>query len=295
MTAQAPSDFPGKRVVLTRPADRQQHLLDQLKQVNCEVLALPALTICPIVPRQCALHKHQPQDFDALVFVSRSAWQYYQQFYLRASSWSSAGAAPLLASVGRTTAEQVAHDLGISPDSILCPGPKQASDSESLWSVLEPTLKPGARVLIVRGQTGRDWLADTITEHNMSVVLLSVYRREPARWTPEQINALTRWARTAECANTGTWLITSAQGLAAIEAQFQHHALTGKPGFEPARVVVVHERLVRPVRRWLSHWAQAQGAPSDAAQKGCTRSSTPVVVAAPRDEAMLAGILGPRA
>ena len=46
-----PAGLPArKRVVLTRPAERQQHLAQKLEQAGFEVLQLPALVISPVLP-----------------------------------------------------------------------------------------------------------------------------------------------------------------------------------------------------------------------------------------------------
>ncbi len=318
-----------KRVVLTRPADRQAALANRLRHLGCEVLELPALTVSPICPvRQSAndagVADWQPSKFDVLVFVSRGAWQYYHRFYLDTSgvdflratrldgdqvSSNQHGSTqpprqiPILACVGVSTAKQIADDLDLylaaplraplrAPlPTITYPKDGLSSDSEGLWALLKPQLSPNAKTLIVRGQTGRDWLADVLTRHGMSVSCLSVYRREPAAWSEEQLTTLKAWARDAAGdvhAGVGTWLITSAEGLAAIEQQYDFYGFTGMPGFAPERVIVVHERLVAPVRRWLAHWQTPIQTPADHGQAG---AQSPVLAVAPDDEAIAVGIL----
>lgn len=296
-----------RRVVLTRPAERQQQLASQLRQAGFEVLELPALTITPITPvipvgsaklgtstgmaatgtaaaSTIALAGWQPARFDVLVFVSRGAWQNYRQFYLDPLAGGSDGcdlpwsesSRPILACVGLPTAHLIAQDLGLSLTDITYPSDGHTSDSEGLWAALKPRLLSGMKVLIVRGQTGRDWLAQTLEAHGLSVTCLSVYQREPASWTPAQVDVLNYWANTpsahpcvpsskpgtntaTDAANpivthTGTWLITSAQSLEAIAAQYDAHGLTGKAGSQPQAVVVVHQRLVPLVQAWLGKW-----------------------------------------
>ncbi|MCD8494447.1 MAG: uroporphyrinogen-III synthase [Burkholderiaceae bacterium] len=296
-----------KRVVLTRPADRQEALAKHLRQSGCEVLELPALNIAPIAPSHPSgqsvqpkqsdgqqsssdpeVANFQPSQFDVLVFVSRAAWQNYQRFYRQ--SQPTLTHHPILACVGVSTAKQIAVDLNVPLSAITYPKDGLSADSEGLWAVLEPELAPGSKILIVRGQTGRDWLLDTLIQHGMSVTCLSVYRREPAAWSDAQLTTLKQWAGDATAGSsdeqstggTGTWLITSAESLAAIEEQYQLHGLTGKPGFAPQKVVVVHERLRNPVRRWLAHWRTGV--------EGC--ESVPVLVVAPDDGAIAQGVLG---
>jgi len=324
-----------KRVVLTRPAERQRALAQRLRDVGCEVLELPALTIeavgpaqqpsalsnglsdevtapvndeqlaKPLGPDTALLHSWQPDQFDAVVWVSRGAWQHYADWYLQRPQVSllqsleqtaktattnnpeQAAREPVLACVGVATARQVADGLQLPLQAITYPDGDLSSDSEGLWAILQRKLQRGDRVLIVRGQTGRDWLADTMTDHGMNVTCLSVYQRRAAVWQPEQVQTLMHWGASGQgsgaatalgnLAGTGVWLITSAEGLAAIQAQYQQHQLMGKPGLQPQAVVVVHQRLVPLVHGWLSHWGQDE---------------LPLVVTAPEDEAIFKAIVG---
>ncbi|UOD49739.1 uroporphyrinogen-III synthase [Orrella daihaiensis] len=339
-----------KRVVLTRPTERQKSLVKNLRQQGCEVLELPALTISPRHPQhlpssatstpnhvsptrgavQEDIQNWRPEQFDALIFVSRSAWQNYCRFYLSGQFEGNSSKNPspvinavetqqpswikrvaslisarqlIVACVGVATAKQIADDLNLPLSTIVYPSEGLSADSEGLWTLLKPILGPGKKVLIVRGQTGRDWLLETLTEHGISVSCLSVYQREPACWDEDQIQVLTRWASgwnresthrftspedTDVVSNAGIWLITSAQGLAAIRSQYQLHGFLGKPGFKPERVVVIHDRLVSPVRQWLAHWEPPQRGPTDHA---LIVDQTPIVVVAPDDESIISGIL----
>jgi len=314
-------------------------------------------------PRQ--QFQQQPEHFDALVFVSRAAWQCYWKYYLRGSGLGGAQQQglqtntqlPILACVGLSTAKEIARDLQLPLEHIAYPTGDLSSDSEGLWALLRPKLEElraeywgsggygpsgaseeatntvkkypnyevgpkaneessaGANesieVLIVRGQTGRDWLADMLKDHGISVTCLSVYRRDPATWAEHQIKTLDRWAQshlqvqapiqgyaqvqvTGEeksqnpiSGSTGTWLITSAESLAAIAAEYDAHGLAGKVGYKPQAVVVVHERLVSPVQAWLGHWSVIRSPD----RSGRASDDVPVVVTAPDDEAILAAIL----
>jgi uroporphyrinogen-III synthase len=50
-------------------------------------------------------------------------------------------------------------------------------DSEALWRVLEGEEWRGARVLVVRGDGGRDWLADQLRARGADVRFVQAYRR----------------------------------------------------------------------------------------------------------------------
>jgi uroporphyrinogen-III synthase len=55
-------------------------------------------------------------------------------------------------------------------------------DSESLWDALRGDAWRGVRVLVVRGDGGRDWLAERLREAGAEVSFVQAYRRAlPAR------------------------------------------------------------------------------------------------------------------
>jgi uroporphyrinogen-III synthase len=234
------------RVVLTRPAPRQVALKDALEAAGIEVLALPALEI---VAFDNASPLPKPCEFDVAVFVSRTAWQIFWQA-LRAQDPSFKWPVSCqLASVGATTAKAIEHDLQQTPErgefSVLTPAADTTQDSESLWLKLGQALRPGAKVLLVRGEAGRDWLAQTLAAHGFVTHIYENYRREPAQWSASAIATLRQWQAFG---TLGTWLFTSAQGLSAIQAQWVAHDMGNA---RPESAVVIHPRLQALVGLWL--------------------------------------------
>jgi uroporphyrinogen-III synthase len=72
---------------------------------------------------------------------------------------------------------------GVPLAQIIEPAPDSAQfDSESLWQRLRSLDWNGVRVLIVRGDGGRDWLADTLREHGARVDFVSAYSRSAPNW-----------------------------------------------------------------------------------------------------------------
>jgi uroporphyrinogen-III synthase len=55
----------------------------------------------------------------------------------------------------------------------------QAFDSEALWERLAGRQWAGRSVLVVRGEDGRDWLAETLRERGAAVEFVAAYRRRP--------------------------------------------------------------------------------------------------------------------
>ncbi len=234
------------RVVLTRPAPRQVALKQALEAAGIEVLALPALEIIAL---DTAGRLPEPCEFDAAVFISRTAWQIYWQALLAQNPCFAWPVACQLASVGATTAQAIEHDLKqVSVEGeifVLTPDADTTQDSESLWLKLRQALRPRAKVLLVRGEAGRDWLAQTLQAHRFDTHIYENYRREPAQWSASAIGTLRQWQASG---SLGTWLVTSAQGLSAIQGQWATHAMGAA---RPEGAVVIHPRLQALVGLWL--------------------------------------------
>lgn len=239
-------------VVLTRPIERQIALGQRLRQAGCEVVELPALKLEPISPvggDDTRAKRQAPSPFDAVVWVSRAAWQYdWDRPVYEASAQADKAALPrIMATVGLASAQVIAQALRLPPETITYPKAPALSDSEALWRQLQPQLATGARVLVVRGQSGRPWLVQTMQQAGLSVTTRAVYQRCAAIWSDESLAPL-------RAGQNAIWLITSLESLTAIEAQLQKHGLAGKPDVLPRAVVVVHPRLVQPVGLWLDSW-----------------------------------------
>lgn len=234
------------RVVLTRPAPRQVALSQALEAAGQSVLALPALEI---VPLETSGRLPDPCDFDVAVFVSRTAWQTYWQALNAQDPCFKWPVACQLASVGANTAQAIEQDLeGLTNKvefAVLSPAAGTTQDSESLWETLRITLRPGAKVLLVRGEAGRDWLAQTLQSHGFITHIYENYRREPAPWSASAVGLLRQWQASG---SMGTWLVTSAQGLSAIQAQWLQHDLGCA---RPDSAVVIHPKLQALVGMWM--------------------------------------------
>jgi uroporphyrinogen-III synthase len=99
-------------------------------------------------------------------------------------------------------------------------------DSEALWVRVQAQIKPGDRVLIVRGDSegdepkagamrpgaGRDWLADQLTQAGALASFVVAYRRGPPVWTvAEQTFAKT------SALDGSLWLLSSSEAVAHLK------------------------------------------------------------------------------
>ena len=170
----------GWRVLLTRPAEESAALAASLSEVGIFSSSLPLLETQPLPIT--AEHQAVFQDLDrycAVIVVSkpaaRRALQLLDQY---------APAVPALPwfSVGAATAQVLAdHGLDVSY-------PEVGDDSEALLELprlREAVAVDDARVLILRGQGGRELLAERLRGQGASVDYLELYRRFLPAYDPD--------------------------------------------------------------------------------------------------------------
>lgn len=227
--------------VLTRPEGLNGALSSALVLKGWQVLVAPALRIeNTALPAGTLLP--QPADFDLVIFVSANAVQGYAQQGGRACSWP---VTSLAACVGITTAHAVQEAFGHSVE-VLHPAAADVQDSESLWEVIRSRKTLPHRVLIVRGQDGRDWLAEQLIAQGVSVQIHTAYCREPATWDHAAHADMMRWAKAGECV---VWMMTSPHGIASVVTQAKEASLVDWLG--TCGYVVTHPRLALELNKHL--------------------------------------------
>ncbi|MGY2963382.1 uroporphyrinogen-III synthase [Pseudomonas sp. TE36184] len=157
------------RVLLTRPAEESALLAASLSDVGIFSSSLPLLQIeaLPVTPEQQAVWADLGR-YCAVIVVSKPAARLGVQRLER--HW------PRLPwfSVGAATA-QVLADQGLDVHY-----PPSGDDSEALLALpalREAIARTDARVLILRGEGGRELLAERLREQGASVDYLELYRR----------------------------------------------------------------------------------------------------------------------
>lgn len=226
--------------VLTRPEGRNDRLAARLNEAGIETLPLPALSLRPLQSTQSNMPL--PCDYDLIVFVSGSAVRFYlDQLACIPEAEPIWPESTLLATVGQASALPLYQASGIIRRNILHPRlPDQQQDSEALWSLLQPLAHRFKRVLIVRGETGRDWLGQQLEQAGACVHRLGVYRREPAIWSSAQARLL---KKRLEQGGPVVCLMTSSEGVAAVNANIEANGLGSL--WERVRFVAIHARVAR--------------------------------------------------
>ncbi len=214
---QAPS------LILTRPpsdaGDDARSLA--LRQAGVVLHAFPLIRILP--PRDAAPAAQMLAalaDFDLAVPVSPAA--VHAALGMLRTPWPQTCAVGLLGPGSRAAFEQALRLRGESPEALrILAAPADAADSEGLWLALQgfgaslpQRCWADARVLLLRGDSGRDWLADTLTSVGARVCRVSVYRREapaPDEATLERLRSLL--VHSGSSAGRASWLLTASEGV----------------------------------------------------------------------------------
>lgn len=227
-------------VLVTRPAGEAGRWVDALRAAGIEAEALPLIEIAAQLPD--AMAPLPPADaHDALMFVSAAAVAHF--FRLRPMQAAGLGTARCWCTGPGTAAALQA--AGVPAERIDTPPEAQARfDSEALWELVETQVRPGLRVLLVRGAdaqgrpAGRDWLARRLVAADAAVQTVAVYRR----LAPQFDEAARRRAQAA--AHDGRWwLFSSSEAVGNLRA-----ALPGQD-WVGARALATHERIVEAARQ----------------------------------------------
>jgi uroporphyrinogen-III synthase len=231
-------------VVITRPRQQAGALAQGVAALGRTAVVLPLLQIAPVddpAPLRAALAAlDAPHDPTALVaFVSPNA---IDAAFAQLASWP---AGVPIAIVGEGSRAALARHGVASPDyTIFSPADSAHSDSEHLLASLDLASLAGRRVLIVRGDGGRELLADARRAAGANVEAITAYRR-----SVPLLDAALRARLSALLAQPNDWIITSSEalrGLAALAAQLDPAG--GLAALRAQRLVVPHARIAATAR-----------------------------------------------
>lgn len=162
----------GKRILVTRPAAQAGELAALIAEQGGEPVLFPLLDIAPAEDWQPLLSAvERLGDYAVAVFVSPNAVACSLPRILSRGPWPPGLPA---AATGPGTAEKLA---GFGIRDVLVPAGRY--DSEALLELrpLQAECVAGRKVLILRGDGGREWLASTLRERGAAVDCVTCYRR----------------------------------------------------------------------------------------------------------------------
>ncbi|XZG70373.1 uroporphyrinogen-III synthase [Chitinibacteraceae bacterium HSL-7] len=159
----------GRRIWVTRPSAQAGALMARLAEAGATPVALPLLEIAePLDPAPFSESLTRLDDFDLVVFVSPTALD----VTLAQCQWP----ATLTAAVVGPGSAARAKALGISR----VISPAKQYDSEGLLAELDRQMTlSGQRVLLIRGDGGRNVLPSGLIARGADVTSIAAYRRLP--------------------------------------------------------------------------------------------------------------------
>lgn len=251
------------KVLVTRPAAQAAEWVQALGQAGIEALALPLIAIGPAADAQPLRAAWQSLVQRRLVFfVSPNAVEHFFAAGPSAASWPPA---VLAASPGPgTTAALLRHGV---PRSAVIEPPADALqfDSEALWAQLRGWGWQGASVLMVRGESGREWLAEQLRGEGAEVDSVAAYRRTAPRFD-EAERALIDAALAAP--QRHLWFFSSSEAIG--------HLAAARPDVDwsSAQALATHPRIAATAQA-LGFGRVSTSRPSLAAVVACIQCAAP--------------------
>jgi uroporphyrinogen-III synthase len=245
----------GKNIVVTRPVRQAERLASLIRAAGGNAILYPVIEIRDIEDPGLLYDLVDRLDaFDLAVFVSPNA---ASKGISLIRSRRTLPARLAVAAVGPGTARELVA-LGV----VEVMTPPGRGDSESLLELPQLAEPRGKRVVVFRGDGGRELLADTLTARGAVVEYATCYRRARPALDPAPL--LDAWARGRLDAVT----VTSSEGL---------RNLCDTVG-EPARIRLAATPVFVPHPR-IAQTARALGL------------SKVIVAVAPGDEGLLAALV----
>lgn len=160
----------GVNVVITRPREQAAGLVQRIAQLGGKPLLFPLLEITAVRDEQALFQQlSRLQQTDLAIFISPNAVRYGMAAIRAAGSLP---ASLKIATVGQGSAKAL-HELGVAR----VIAPHERCDSEGLLAQPELQNVAGLRVMIFRGDGGRELLGDTLKARGAKVEYATCYLR----------------------------------------------------------------------------------------------------------------------
>lgn len=219
----------GRHIVVTRPAEQAPHICTELVERGALPVRFPVLGIAPVENVTQLLDMAIALDtYHLVVFVSPNAVEHALSVMLRHRHW------PIVlpaAGMGRSS-EAALATFGVT-DII---APQERFDSESLLSLPRLQSVAGWRVLICRGDGGRELVGETLRERGALVDYVTCYRRYRPDTDPAPL--LNLW----QAGKLDAVTLTSSEGVRHFATMVGH---LGLAYWKNTPTFVSHERIAR--------------------------------------------------
>lgn len=249
-----PGPLAGRSILITRPAHQAGTLAALIHAAGGRPVIFPALEILdPADPQPLLDVIERLESYDLAVFISPNAVTRVMERMAGRRTWP---AGLRVAAIGKGGVRELERH-GIR-DVV---APQRSFDSERLLEMPQLQAVEGQRVLILRGDGGRELLGDTLAARGARVDYVACYRRARPQTDPAPL--LQAWAQDGVHAT----VVTSSEGLRNL------FAMLGKPGaslLQHTPLLVPHPRIAAVAR-----------------ELGCNE----VIETAPGDDGLIEGLI----
>lgn len=244
----------GRHIVVTRPAGQARHLAEAIEGCGGFAVLFPVLAIHDLEdPAPLADIASRIERFDLAIFISPNAVTRALTAITAQRPWP---ANTRVAAMGQSSERELVQ-FGLAE--VIAPVGR--FDSEALLELPQMRAVAGQRIVIFRGDGGRELLGDTLTARGATVEYVECYRRgKPAL---DAAPLLRLWARGELDAITAT----SSEGLRNL---FEMVGSLGQTWLRTTPLLVPHRRIAE-----------------EAARLGLVS----VVTTGPGDDGLLAGLI----
>ena len=170
----------GLNIVVTRPREQAAQLAQRIEQAGGKAVLFPLLEISPTAnPQSLRALVARLHEFNLAIFISPNAVRYGMEAIRAAGVSLSPSPSPAsgrgglkIATVGQGSAKAL-RDLGVQE----VIAPQDRFDSEALLALPALQNVTGNRVVIFRGNGGRELLGDTLKARGATVEYAECYQR----------------------------------------------------------------------------------------------------------------------
>ena len=223
----------GVRVLVTRPRDQAEKLALLIEDEGGEAIRFPVIEIAEPKDTQALLAViDRLGQFGLAIFISPNAVNRSMNLILaRLGTWPRN---VRIACVGRGSARELKH---FGAGNVIVPAGR--FDSEALLALPELKQVTGSKIVIFRGEGGRELLGDTLKSRGAKIEYAECYRR--TRPSADVTPLLQRWARD----EIDIVSLTSVDGLHNL---FDMLGPTGQQRLSRTPIIVVSTRMAEICR-----------------------------------------------
>jgi uroporphyrinogen-III synthase len=226
------------RLIVTRPAAQAGAAVAQLRARGIDAVAVPLIAIVPLADDAALVALWRSLAAQRLVvFVSANAVLRFVAARPAEAPWPES---TLAAAPGPGTAEAL-RAAGVPESAVVEPAADAAQfDSEALWLQLQGRDWQGARVVVVRGETGRDWLGERLADAGADVHSLAAYTRALPTFDADAARIVEAAAAHPEA---WLWLFSSSEAIGHLQT------VAGPGRWSGSRAIATHPRIAARARQ----------------------------------------------